>query len=259
MAQTTDYEIANSSGLIFRGRVNEVLAAVQSNNSGATTPTGTVAYQLWYDTTTNTLKMRNGANSDWIILLDNSGGAVVATQAEAEAGSNNTKLMTPLSVSQAIDAQNINLSALTTLSGSNVDFTGIPSTARRVTVMGNVLSTNGTSSPLIQLGDAGGIETSGYAGAIGFIGAGSSNALSAGVTLITTMAATITLNFTVTFNLIDAATNLWSFSGMMSRTDAAVLYFVSGNKSLSETLTQVRLTTNSANTFDAGTASVSWE
>lgn len=150
-------------------------------------------------------------------------------------------------------------SVLVTLSGSSVDFTGIPSTARRVTVMGNVVSTNGTSSPLIQLGDAGGIETSGYAGAIGFVGAGSSNALSAGVTLITTMAATITLNFTVTFNLIDATTNLWSFSGMMSRTDTAVLYFVSGNKSLSETLTQVRLTTNSANTFDAGTASVSWE
>jgi trimeric autotransporter adhesin len=150
-------------------------------------------------------------------------------------------------------------SALVTLSGSSVDFTGIPATARRVTVMGNVVSTNGTSSPLIQLGDAGGIETSGYNGAIGFVGAGSSTALSAGVTLITTMAASITLNFVITFNLVDAATNLWSFSGMMSRTDNAVLYFVSGNKSLSETLTQVRLTTNSANTFDAGTASVSWE
>jgi hypothetical protein len=69
MAQTTNYEIANSSGLIFRGRVNEVLAAVQSNNSGATTPTGTVAYQLWYDTTTNILKMRNASNSAWIDLF----------------------------------------------------------------------------------------------------------------------------------------------------------------------------------------------
>jgi hypothetical protein len=104
MAQTTDYEIANSSGLVFRGRVNEVLAAVQSNNSGATTPTGTVAYQLWYDTTTNTLKMRNAANSDWIILLDNSGGAVVATQAEAETGTNNTKVITPLGVRNALRA-----------------------------------------------------------------------------------------------------------------------------------------------------------
>lgn len=73
MAQTTDYEIANSSGLVFRGRVNEVLAAVQSNNSGATTPTGTVAYQLWYDTTTNVLKIRNASNSAWVSLLSDMG------------------------------------------------------------------------------------------------------------------------------------------------------------------------------------------
>ena len=69
MAQTTNYEIANSSGLVFRGRVNEVFAAVQSNNSGATEPTGTVAYQLWYDTTTNILKMRDATNSTWISLF----------------------------------------------------------------------------------------------------------------------------------------------------------------------------------------------
>jgi len=69
MAQTTNYEIANSSGLVFRGRVNEVFAAVQSNNSGATAPTGTVAYQLWYDTTTNILKMRDATNSTWISLF----------------------------------------------------------------------------------------------------------------------------------------------------------------------------------------------
>lgn len=69
MAQTTNYEIANSSGLIFRGRVNEVFAAVQSSNSGATEPTGTVAYQLWYDTTTNILKMRDATNSTWISLF----------------------------------------------------------------------------------------------------------------------------------------------------------------------------------------------
>jgi hypothetical protein len=48
--------------------------------------------------------MRNAANSDWIILLDNSGGAVVATQAEAETGTNNTKVITPLGVRNALRA-----------------------------------------------------------------------------------------------------------------------------------------------------------
>ena len=37
-------------------------------------------------------------------------------------------------------------------SGTNIDFTGIPSWVKRITVMFNGVSTNGTSNPQIQLG-----------------------------------------------------------------------------------------------------------
>jgi hypothetical protein len=190
------------------------------------------------------------------------GGTIIATQAEAEAGSNNTKLMTPLGVSQAIDDQNINLSSLTTLSGSNVDFTGIPATARRVTVMFSGLSSNGTVVPLLQLGDAGGIEATGYVGTTGAIinaAATQVGGFSTGVALSPSWIATAALHGSVTFNLMDATTNLWAISGVAGRSDVStVVHTFGGSKALSATLTQVRLTV-SANIFDAGSAAISWE
>lgn len=67
MAQA-DYVLDNQSGASFRADLNSTLQAIVSNNSGATAPTTTYAYQTWTDTSTTppTLKMRNGANNAWI-------------------------------------------------------------------------------------------------------------------------------------------------------------------------------------------------
>lgn len=148
-----------------------------------------------------------------------------------------------------------------TLSGSSVDFTGIPAAARRVTVMLNGLSTNGTNIPSIQLGNAGGIETSGYIGATGvLIPAGSQAAnFSTGVLFGASWGAAAVLQGAITFDLMDSDTNLWVISGVAGRSDSTILHFFGGSKILSQPLTQVRLTTNGANIFDAGTASASWE
>jgi hypothetical protein len=63
-----DYVIANQSGLAFRADLNNGLAAIVSQNSGATAPSTTYAYQWWADTTTGLLKLRNAANSAWITI-----------------------------------------------------------------------------------------------------------------------------------------------------------------------------------------------
>ena len=65
-----DYVIANGTGAAVRSDLNSALAAIVSNNSGATAPSPTYAYQLWADTTTNLLKLRNSANSAWITVGD---------------------------------------------------------------------------------------------------------------------------------------------------------------------------------------------
>lgn len=63
-----DYSIANQSGLAFRQDLNNALAAIVSQNSGATEPATMYAYQWWADTTAGLLKLRNAANSAWITI-----------------------------------------------------------------------------------------------------------------------------------------------------------------------------------------------
>ena len=62
------------------------------------------------------------------------------------------------------------MTAQASTSGTAIDFTGIPSWVKRITVMLDGVSTNGTSIPLIQLGDSGGIETTGYVGTAAWFG-----------------------------------------------------------------------------------------
>jgi hypothetical protein len=64
-----DYIIANQSGAAFRSDLNNGLAAIVSQNSGAAQPSTTYAYQWWADTTTGLLKIRNAANNAWITLF----------------------------------------------------------------------------------------------------------------------------------------------------------------------------------------------
>lgn len=65
-----DYNIANDSGANVRTDINNALAAIQSLNSGATSPISTVAHMLWYDTTDSVIKKRNSTNDDWELLVD---------------------------------------------------------------------------------------------------------------------------------------------------------------------------------------------
>lgn len=136
-----DYVIDNQASAAARADLNNLFQAIASQNSGATAPATTYANMIWYETDTNTLWKRNEANSGWIsmgvfdeaaLIFTPSGGPVIATQAEAEAGADNTKMMTPLRVAQAIDAQvpappdsMTLLGTLTTTSGSTQTLSGL--------------------------------------------------------------------------------------------------------------------------------------
>lgn len=66
-----DYVLQNDTGANFRTDLNSALQAIVSQNSGATEPGTTYAYQTWVDTTSGAiLKIRNAANTDWIVVGD---------------------------------------------------------------------------------------------------------------------------------------------------------------------------------------------
>ena len=63
-----DYIIANQSGAAFRADLNNVLAAIVSNNGGAAQPSPTYAYMWWDDLATGLVKKRNAANNGWYVV-----------------------------------------------------------------------------------------------------------------------------------------------------------------------------------------------
>ncbi|MAL48275.1 MAG: hypothetical protein CMH18_00800, partial [Methylophaga sp.] len=61
-----DGTIDNGTGNAVRTDINNALAAINSNNSGASDPSTTFAYQFYADTGDNTLKIRNAANDGFV-------------------------------------------------------------------------------------------------------------------------------------------------------------------------------------------------
>ncbi len=83
---THDYIISNASGAAVRADLNNALAAIVSNNSNASSPSTTYAYQWWADTTTGQLKLRNSANSAWITIFELDGTMLMEDGSAASPG-----------------------------------------------------------------------------------------------------------------------------------------------------------------------------
>lgn len=153
--------------------------------------------------------------------------------------------------------QPLTLMAAKSATGTAVDFTGIPSWVKRITVMLSRASTNGSSYFLTQLGTNSGFQTTGY----------TSQATSGN-----TPAATTTAGLAMNANTAGAAT---LHDGHLVITRVAGNEFVAtgnfgapningsysaGSVTLSGTLDRLRVTTvNGTDTFDAGTINVLYE
>lgn len=149
-------------------------------------------------------------------------------------------------------------------SGTAVDFTGIPSWVKRITVIFNAVSTSSTSPMIIQLGDSGGIETTSYTNHNSAIGTGAASAsFSAGFGLtVSTGYHSSTRNVSGNFIITNISGNIWIASGVLNNWDGSVGYTftTAGSKTLSDVLTQVRITTsNGTDTFDAGSINILYE
>lgn len=148
--------------------------------------------------------------------------------------------------------------AVAATSGTSIDFTGIPSWVKKITVTLAGVSVSGVSDLLIQLGDSGGIENTGYLS--GCSAAGTSVNSTAGLIISDGTAAATVHNGSITITLCDPATNTWASSGVLGLSNAANTYTSGGSKALSAALDRIRLTTvGGAVTFDAGTVNILME
>jgi hypothetical protein len=144
--------------------------------------------------------------------------------------------------------------AVATTSGTSIDFTGIPSWVKRITIAAFNTSTNGSSIVQFQLGTSGGVVTSGYAGAIqvGTVG----QVFSTGFMMTWNTAAGDSRHCVAT--LINISGNTWVFG--VNAAQSSQGFSGAGYIELSGTLNRVRLTTvNGTDTFDAGSINILYE
>lgn len=155
----------------------------------------------------------------------------------------------------------VSATAQASTSGTSIDFTGIPSGVKQITVMFAGVSTSGTSNPLIQIGDSGGIESSGYlSGGTNLANAGAIaiSAYTAGFGILSASAASV-LHGSIILSLLDSVNNTWVASGSLYTSNTPVSFLVAGSKSTSAVLDRVRITTaGGSDTFDAGSINISY-
>lgn len=135
-------------------------------------------------------------------------------------------------------------------SGTNIDFNSIPSWVRRITVMLNGVSTNGTNNPMVQLGTSGGIDAAGYVSSANSVGFTTGFGVGYGTAAASTLSGV--------FILTHMGGNLWVYGGSASYSASAGA--AGGTKTLSGTLDRLRLTTvGGTDTFDAGSVNIMYE
>ena len=146
-----------------------------------------------------------------------------------------------------------------TTSGTAIDFTGIPAGVKQIIISFDGVSTATNDNFYIQIGDSGGIETSGYKSTGAYTNSSSASGNdSTSAFYFNTGAATNVYSGLMVLSLLDQSTNTWSCFGSISTTGNTILYS-SGSKSLSATLDRVRLTTVTAVTFDAGKMNIQYQ
>jgi len=176
------------------------------------------------------------------------------------AADSNTNIPTEAAVKQYADTKApawTYTSITATTSGTSVTLTtAIPTDALEIEVLFNGVSTNTASQPpIVRLGDAGGVETTGYTGSVR--GPTGETTVTDGLYPFrtTAWAAADVLTGRMRLSRWDPSLHQWLADGLSQ--DGSNLSTFSGSKTTSEVLTTITLTTPGGTaTFDAGSARV---
>lgn len=146
--------------------------------------------------------------------------------------------------------------AVASTSGTSIDFTGIPSWVKKITVIFQGVSGSGTSNLLVQLG-SGSVTTTGYLSTAAYVlSTVSSVSSTAGFIVWRNAAADVLSGQMVLTNITG---NSW-VSSHAGKTSTSQVNLGGGDIALGGTLDRVRITTvNGTDTFDAGTINIQYE
>jgi hypothetical protein len=195
------------------------------------------------------------ADATGVLNLQTNGSNALTVNANANVTVNNSLFVSGNSVQPLVSD-----TAKASTSGTTVEFTGIPSWVKRITVMFSGVSTSGTSNQLIQLGTGGTptYTTSGYLGSVTTSTGATITAFSTGFMYNAPVAATTVVHGIALLTNITG--NTWCLSSTLGLSDSTNTRLAGGSVALAAALTALRITTvNGTDTFDAGTINIMYE
>ena len=205
--------------------------------------------------TVTATKLNNLGNPSAALTAETIVAADLATDAVTTTKILNASV-TPAKLSQPLTLG----TAQATTSGTSFTFSSIPSWVKRVTVMFDSVSTNGASRVMVQLGDAGGVEDTGYLASCTAVIEGSAisgTAITTGFPIAYGSDGTARTGALIITNM---GGNKWVAQGVMINNTASSSSQTAGVKTLSDTLTQIRIIAfNGTDAFDAGAVNVMYE
>jgi hypothetical protein len=213
--------------------------------------------------TTGALAFKTGGSATAALTLDSTGAIGVGStpgygtngQFLTSSGTSAAPTWTTLSAGFTLGTP------VATTSGTSIDFTGIPAGTKVIIISFNLVSTSDTSKKLIQLGDSGGIESTGYKCVSALLlnaTLPTVNASTAGF-LINNVGASNQLSGSVIITLENATSFTYSATGQIANAEGENTFSVAGIKATSAVLDRIRLTTvNGTDTFDGGEMNIAY-
>jgi len=226
--------------------------SVQIGQSATATQNFTLSVPSSPDGTIKLARGNSGATTADVLSINASGVITGSTFSGATiSGSTIT--------SSTVDGGTItSATAQASTSGTAIDFTGIPSWVKRVTVMLNEVSLSSTSHILIQLGISSGIENTSYKSQSSVINTAVAtiNSTSGFVVYAASGAASASGSMAIS----SMTGNLWASAGGYAHLGTTASAIVSGGvKQLGGVLDRIRITSTGADTFDAGSINIMYE
>lgn len=139
------------------------------------------------------------------------------------------------------------------------DFTGIPSWVKRITVMFNGVGVSSTGNLLVQLGDSGGYETTGYASSMTYIVNATAATSNVSTGFLAGNGGSSGFRYSGALTLTTLGSNVWVGTCNFNDNVSTRTFLGSGSKTLSDTLTSLRLFIDGTQQFNAGTVNILYE
>ena len=246
------------TGTKIQAATTSNVGTVQLTDSTSSTSTTTAA-------TPNAVKTAKDA-------ADTAQSAANTAQSAANAAQSTANAALPLAggtmtgvITYATAQPRLILSTSVPASSTAVDFNGangIPSWAKRVTLMLDQVGTTSTGVPIIRLGTTSGIENSSYSSILSNTTASAIATKLSSTTGFEIIAAGLSTNrIAGQYVLNNFEGNVWIITGSMQPGTTVVgQQFIAGRKTLASTLTRLQVTTTGGtDTFNAGSINIMYE